>query len=942
MNTPPTPASWINKTLAFLHDPPEKAYDFSRRHQERAEHYASALGLSTKLLTEKDADWAAAAADRFIFPNPSKVNGLGFSNKQDSFKHPVSGSALNLEVPDQDVAEGCLSDALPGQVFEDDQERFFVLWRTWMSQAASQPQGKFLPYLPADTRIPDGSIWNHMSVVSALEGTRDAEGTLRPALFMFQLGPVQEFIAQARTTRDLWSGSYLLSWLTAHGIKALTDELGPDAVIFPSLRGQPLIDWLHQDILKKATYRKADGNASESFWEALHMTDESGKETVLTPNLPNRFLAIVPEGFDGEKISTAVRAEWNTISQEVFGFLNQTCPLPKGAEKAWGIQVDQFLQPTWQRWDWEGFDETLTLAEQLPGELANVSQSLCDAASAIPAEERDDRCFPSSKRPDNLGLLWSAHYQLLSHRLAGRRATRDFTAWESAIGFRQRDALSGKEEALITQEWLAKAQKHPQLQHYFRNSQRLGAVNLVKRLWHLAYLNKKHHFKRSGTKFESVIDVAAGKWKAEIKEVLKKRQDPWMVFQTFAKIAAKASRTRDWEGAQLNSAKEEEFIEKIPGEFLIPEGWDSDSEDSDDERKLLTQARDALTEFHKSAKLKNPPAYYAVIALDGDQIGKFLSGEKTPVISGLLSENATSYFARIKPDWVGSHRPLSPSYHLGFSEALGNFGLYAARRVVEAHYGQLIYSGGDDVLAMVPAEEAISCVVGLRMAFQGDRGLASRYSKLFAEPPAEGMIQLAVPESHEPSWPLLVPGKTMNVSAGVVIAHVKAALQDCVQAAQTAEKRAKRSPENGGLGRNALALTLFKRSGETIEWGASFEPGGGLELLTRFQDLYRRDKTEEGSGIPGGFPSRVAGLISRFDSDSGDLMTEDLIPLVRREIEWSWDQMQSAKKLSEEKESFFLLLDDYLKHLADPDHQRPIRDVSNLFTSEAFLKRQRA
>ncbi len=47
-----------------------------------------------------------------------------------------------------------------------------------------------------------------------------------PVLFMsksllkLQIGPVQESIAQARSTRDLWSGSYLLSWLMAAGISS--------------------------------------------------------------------------------------------------------------------------------------------------------------------------------------------------------------------------------------------------------------------------------------------------------------------------------------------------------------------------------------------------------------------------------------------------------------------------------------------------------------------------------------------------------------------------------------------------------------------------------------------------------------------------------------------------------------------------------------------------
>ena len=63
--------------------------------------------------------------------------------------------------------------------------------------------------------------------------------------FLFQVGPVQEFIAQARSTRDLWSGSYLLSWLMAAGARALVGAGGgdPKVVISPVLAGQPIYDF---------------------------------------------------------------------------------------------------------------------------------------------------------------------------------------------------------------------------------------------------------------------------------------------------------------------------------------------------------------------------------------------------------------------------------------------------------------------------------------------------------------------------------------------------------------------------------------------------------------------------------------------------------------------------------------------------------------------------
>src|SRR5208283_2943082 len=101
----------------------------------------------------------------------------------------------------------------------------------------------------------------------------------------FQLGPVQDFIAAARSIRDLWSGSYLLSWLMAAGMKALSAEVGPDAVIFPSLRGQPLFD-LHwrDDLWNKVSI------GDQNVWDSLHWQNRH----LLTPNLPNVCLAVVP------------------------------------------------------------------------------------------------------------------------------------------------------------------------------------------------------------------------------------------------------------------------------------------------------------------------------------------------------------------------------------------------------------------------------------------------------------------------------------------------------------------------------------------------------------------------------------------------------------------------------------------------------------------------
>ena len=67
----------------------------------------------------------------------------------------------------------------------------------------------------------------------------------------FTIAPVQGFVGQARRTRDFWAGSYLISYLTAHAIKAVLEVGATDhnetaaqtgsRIIFPHVDDDPLL-----------------------------------------------------------------------------------------------------------------------------------------------------------------------------------------------------------------------------------------------------------------------------------------------------------------------------------------------------------------------------------------------------------------------------------------------------------------------------------------------------------------------------------------------------------------------------------------------------------------------------------------------------------------------------------------------------------------------------
>src|SRR5438093_6880985 len=64
-------------------------------------------------------------------------------------------------------------------------------------------------------------------------------------LFSFTIAGIQDFLAASRTTRDVWNGSYMLSWLSFKAAEAVCRQISSNptaafnAVIFPDFRSQP-------------------------------------------------------------------------------------------------------------------------------------------------------------------------------------------------------------------------------------------------------------------------------------------------------------------------------------------------------------------------------------------------------------------------------------------------------------------------------------------------------------------------------------------------------------------------------------------------------------------------------------------------------------------------------------------------------------------------------
>ena len=847
---------WKAKLAAFLHDPPEK--------------YMDSAGLSNELDAEvKDAvnqaNHFAAAANRFVFPKEKEET----TDNSVVFIHPLCST--HYEIKEMKAADQILSNSLRDIKTDDPRATFFHVWRRWREYAAMTDNGYFskITLFPADTRIPDHTIWNHNTAASALAGCY-YDGELHPAMLMFQLGPVQDFIAQARSTRDLWSGSYLLSWLIAHAMKAISDKIGPDAIIFPNLRGNGIFDVLHREQFYQYPWRNGKGD-SDTTWERMRKSKKDHlAQWLMTPTLPNRFLALVPEKRAEElarKAEESIRTELKAIGDAVWKWIeaeNAKRDNPENTllwKKRFDRQTAAFPQMSWAVQPWLDHEECLKQFKKLPinqieseaTPYRRLDAFLKLSEEWLPVEHRDRRYYTDDSKMhlNNPGILWEAHYALVDAKLAARRNTRDFNAWTDSHGEGAvKDSLSGKEEVIGSEEFWEflvseHDEKHDKL--FTAGNHRYGAMNLIKRLWCIPK-----------------VGYLCG---------------------------------------QLGLTE---------GEYGKGIGFDS------------------VQEIAKENQYGG--GYVAVLAMDGDEMGKWVSGEKTPEFVKQVSKKAEKYLTGLQKgeEIKKMRRLLTPSYHQQLSEALANYATWLAQVIVENFNGELIYAGGDDVLAILPSDRAIACAMALKDVFCGKAPVNVREFSL--DVPQEGFANAGA------EYPLILPGTECTVSVGLAIGHQNAPLQMLVKEAHHAESRAKHD-----YGRDGIAFSVYKRSGEIIQWGGKWN-SAALPLMSKLTQLKLKDDgtPREVDGLSGRFPYALSRLLEPYLLDkSFTVSIEKMKDIVAQELEVVIRQ-QGAKLSDDDRQDLANLCKTWLGNCfdkKDSDKKETPADFIKPFLTETFITR---
>lgn len=191
-----------------------------------------------------------------------------------------------------------------------------------------------------------------------------------------------------------------------------------------------------------------------------------------------------------------------------------------------------------------------------------------------------------------------------------------------------------------------------------------------------------------------------------------------------------------------------------------------------------------------------PPVYYALLQADGDHLGEVAAAHGREPVGRALADFA-----------------------------FGSDGQTDVKAIVQRHCGLTVYAGGDDVLAMLPARDALQCA----------EVLAERYEDVFRRrlPPTD---------------------KPVTLSAAVLFAHVRMPLVVVLaEAKRLLEEEAKERND-----RDSVAVGVLKPGGMHCEWvthwqrtGSDGRTGSAVRQLRRLVDRLR------GSGPEPGFSSSL-------------------------------------------------------------------------------------
>jgi len=252
------------------------------------------------------------------------------------------------------------------------------------------------------------------------------------------------------------------------------------------------------------------------------------------------------------------------------------------------------------------------------------------------------------------------------------------------------------------------------------------------------------------------------------------------------------------------------FKDNLTKKYFEKNGIKADPENSLKELDKLTNTAEQM-----GLKFSN---YYALLCLDGDNMGKWLSGK-------YLEDKDKSELM---------------NFHLDLTKKLGSYAV-KVKKIVQNPKGVLVYSGGDDVLAFINLTYLLPVMKELRDNF---------------------------PAFEEFSY--IKQGEKSSASCGVCIAHYKTPLQEVLTWARKMEHEAKSIDDNDK--KDAFSIAVLKRSGEihktVFKW--KYETLDTIEVLAELVSLLKPPNSSETPPFSDSFVKKLSEEFNLLMDDKGN------------------------------------------------------------------------
>jgi CRISPR-associated protein Cmr2 len=878
---------WQSKIFALLHDPVFKPFctDKSReglwRELEVMKDWQD-IPADGKLLNYlRNADHISAASDRGAI---GSINiSLNYDEQQGlEISHLLSGAKQQLKVPDYQVLISQEKELFRSIEHETDAQKvFWWLWRCLPTEACrivgTDPS---LLLMPADTRIPDTSLWSHTSMTAAIAGASigyrttmaeidaTAEKDLwykyksHPYLVSFSFAPVQDLIKSSRKLRDFWAGSWILHYLSAKISWVLARKYGADSLLYPSLFHQPLIDlWLLQE------YPDFDK------WIETPPTN-----SLLTAGFPNVLVLVLPQ--------TEVAKAMQTAKQELGRAWKELGNLVL-TKVGWGDEVsatancwEGWLDTQWQSY-WTGLPigntgENFKQSQNPPSNprfprwilALNKTYGLKDPNLRASINSGDLQkqlgLFQSAelnflpKTNPNIGSWWG---YIFDNNRINLTAVKNARNWQFPTVFSTRSTVSGLGAAVhnLPTDWAKEGdvKQFWQRQNFlFNGSEQLNATEVIKRGLHhvLPELLGRNDL---AIAYPDLTSGVAGYLKIQPEAINHYRSTCQQVFDRY-----QDKLTEDWQKhnkwgipwAEEQAAQIQDFPPRLLNPSWLVEDLGIDPDDTQALQKSRAELNQIIGEYYPK---NNPTDWYVLAAGDGDGMNEWLKGKKLATYAkyvnstliplpklvelqelideerGKLGKITIAELAKltdeqleklVQPrkvsDFLELNKRMGPSTHNALSRGLLDFSNRLVPHLTETRYaGRLIYAGGDDVLAYTNLWEWDSWLWDIRQCFRGDQDPHNDFDN-------DGDYWQW--NSKDPSLdritqrPLFTMGNKATISFGIVIAHQSVPLAIALENLWAAEAQAKKHQSDNSIEKDAVQVKIIYQNGTILSSTAKF------------------------------------------------------------------------------------------------------------------------